>query len=807
MFIAAQDALVSTPGVEHDPDEIAQYRREILEAALAFAAAGVYVFPCHPADKTPNYSLVPRERGQQRGSWIKNSGGHLKATTDPAQITEWWTLCPDGMIGAYCLKSGIFVIDPDAPKQLCPGKLGEMTPDGRTAWAALKAEHGGHDPTFEVQTPGGGIHIYFRADPARPVTNSEGGLGGLGINVRSNGYVILPPSRRKDGKPYVASRPFTREAIATAPDWLYAALGTRRRAKPKPQPSAAPNGGEPPPPPGGSTIATISPVFPLTRENIELLHSALVMIPSDDYQVWFNVLAALRSIDPEWKDASRKIAVWWSKRSPKYDDAGFEKTWESIVPDKEGGIGIGTLFFEARNRGWNSGAKSRGAYDAAQGCGAEGVSIEDFRAYMPMHSYIFTPCREMWPATSVNARVPPVPLVNKSGTPALDDNGKQRRQPASSWLDQNRAVECMTWAPGEPILVQDRLISNGGWIERKGVSTFNLYRPPQCRLGDPAQANPWINHAHQIFGDHADHIIYWLAHRVQRPGEKINHALLLGGVQGVGKDTLLEPALRAIGPWNFHEVSPIQALGRFNGFLKSVILRISEARDLGDVDRFKFYDHMKTYLAAPPDVLRVDEKHLREHCVLNCCGVIITSNHKTDGLYLPADDRRHFVAWSDRTKDDFNPAYWNTLWSWYESGGFEHVAAYLMELDLSGFDSKAPPKKTPEFWDIVDASQAPEDAELADILDRLKNPDATTLIRIINEATGSEIEEWLRDRKNRRAIPYRLERCGYVPFRNDCAKDGLWKLNGTRQAVYVRSELSIRDRLRAAQRLVGQSSQ
>ena len=27
-------------------------------------------------------------------------------------------------------------------------------------------------------------------------------------------------------------------------------------------------------------------------------------------------------------------------------------------------------------------------------------------------------------------------------------------------------------------------------------------------------------------------------------------------------------------------------LGRFNGFLKSVILRINEARDLGDVDRF-----------------------------------------------------------------------------------------------------------------------------------------------------------------------------------------------------------------------------
>ena len=54
-------------------------------------------------------------------------------------------------------------------------------------------------------------------------------------------------------------------------------------------------------------------------------------------------------------------------------------------------------------------------------------------------------------------------------------------------------------------------------------------------------------------------------------------------------------------------------LGRFNGFVKSVILRVSEARDLGDVDRFTFYDHTKVYTAAPPDVLRVDEKYLREH--------------------------------------------------------------------------------------------------------------------------------------------------------------------------------------------------
>ncbi len=86
--------------------------------------------------------------------------------------------------------------------------------------------------------------------------------------------------------------------------------------------------------------------------------------------------------------------------------------------------------------------------------------------------------------------------------------------------------------------------------------------------------------------------------RVQRPQEKINHALVLGVLQGVGKDTLLEPVKHAVGPWNFTEVSPQQRLGRFNGFVKSVVLRVSEAKDVGEFDRFKFYAHTKVYLAG-----------------------------------------------------------------------------------------------------------------------------------------------------------------------------------------------------------------
>jgi Family of unknown function (DUF5906) len=394
-------------------------------------------------------------------------------------------------------------------------------------------------------------------------------------------------------------------------------------------------------------------------------------------------------------------------------------------------------------------------------------------------------------------------MTTSNGKPALDSKGKERRRSASAWLDQHKAVEQMTWAPGLPTLIKDRLIAEGGWIERGGVTVFNLYRPPILVPHNAAGATPWLDHVRHVYPDDADHIIKWLAHRVQRPQEKINHALVLGGKQGIGKDTLIEPVKRAVGPWNVAEVSPQHLLGRFNGFVKSVILRVSEARDLGDVDRFQFYDHMKAYTAAPPDVLRVDEKNIREYSVPNCCGVIITTNHKTDGIFLPADDRRHYVAWSDREKDNFTLEYWTKMWQWYDAGGDRHAAAYLAELDLSGFDPKTPPPKTLAFWEIADSNRAPEDAELADVLDRLSKPEATTLIRVQDMAAG-DFHGWLRDRKNRRAIPHRFEQCGYVPVRNDAAVSGLWVINGKRQVIYAKASLSVRDRLAAARRLTGE---
>jgi hypothetical protein len=148
----------------------------------------------------------------------------------------------------------------------------------------------------------------------------------------------------------------------------------------------------------------------------------------------------------------------------------------------------------------------------------------------------------------------------------------------------------------------------------------------------------------------------------------------------------------------------------------------------------------------------------------------------------------------ERSQDErFHPTVLDRPLALVRKRGFSHVAAYLAEVDLSGFDPKAPPKKTAAFWRIVDANRPPEDAELADVLDELGRPAAVTLVQLVAKAQGG-LDDWLLD--------HRLARCGYGAVRNNTAVDGLFKIKNRRQVVYGRADLSVRDRHSAADDLV-----
>ena len=156
--------------------------------------------------------------------------------------------------------------------------------------------------------------------------------------------------------------------------------------------------------------------------------------------------------------------------------------------------------------------------------------------------------------------------------------------------------------------------------------------------------------------------------------------------------------------------------------------------------------------------------------------LIVATNHKTTGIYLPAEDRRHYVAWSELKKADFADDYWSKLWDWYDSGGDQHVAPRIwLNLILHPLTLKRRrPRPKPSGTSLMPTG-------LLKILSLLTCSIRWVIpeprhFKVIPKAMTDGFKMWLRDRSIRRAIPHRFEQCGYAPVRNPDREDRLWKV-------------------------------
>lgn len=388
--------------------------------------------------------------------------------------------------------------------------------------------------------------------------------------------------------------------------------------------------------------------------------------------------------------------------------------------------------------------------------------------------------------------------INASVAPIRDPSTGDYVQAAT--LVKDHRIDSVTWHPNEPKIIPGRVVVDGEWQEAVDCTTLNTYNGSKLASGDAKKAKPWVDFVKRLYPADADHLIRWLAFKAQHPGIKLQHALVLGGSQGIGKDTLLAPIGPAIGQHNYQNLSPHMLTGDYNPHVKSVILVIDEAADSGaddraQLDKRKFYESMKTLIAstASPTLL-VNEKYLQQHRVFNVLGVIYTTNTLFGSIYLPSDDRRHYVAWSQLKKEELRGAH-KPLYAWYDAGGFSHVAAYLRTLDLSTFDPNEPPPQTEAWKQMVAYEAPPSDSELADTLEKLGNPAALTIETLLFASDSNNLKDQLS--KARVAVTV-LAKGGYTRVANAGEKSGRWLIQGAKAAVYARSELGGAQRILAA---------
>ena len=756
----------------------------ILESALAYASGGIEVFPVPPGTKHSYKSKATSIEGKNWG-----------ATKNADIIRSYWAEHPDANLGVPTgADNGFWVLEYDT--------VSGHGIDGAASLAALEAEFGPLPATRQAESPSGSVHFYFQ-HPGYKITGTPGIRPG--IDIRGDGNMVLAPPSVKLG--VGVYRWLNDLPVADAPQWLLDLLKTAKASAAAVERASV----DIPPPPSDATpvekalhteyhrVAKApegARNHQLNKSSFELgrFVGAGELDEEKAIQSLVNACEANGSFAEAAGECQGTIdsGIQAGKADPvKTVSTMFGGVAQLVAAPQQNSKqtvdgGTGQVIMQEGKRG----AVAEPLPEHPNLTAPQAFALEDFVAYLPGGTFCYLPTREMWPASGANAKLGDVMV-----------NGVSKIK-AATWLSQNRAADAMAWCPGEPMLIKDRLLVECGWIAKPGDTTLNNYRPPTIAARD-GDASIWLNHIKTIYPEDWEHIVSWFAHRVQRPGEKINHALVLGGEPGVGKDSLLEPIKPAVGAWNFCDVSPANVMGRFNSHLKSIVLRISEVHDLGEIDRFAFYDRTKTLCAAPPDTHRIDEKNMREYQAVNVTGVIMTTNHKAGGLYLPPDDRRHYVAWSPTPTGTFAPEYFDGLYGWFRTGGNEIVAHYLATLDISAFNAKAPPLKTPAFWEIVQSARSAESADVDDALDALGRPDAITLAMLEHSPGAThEFRAWLGDRKNGVKIAHRMTDAGYAPIRNPDANDGQWRIGGKRRSVYGKRAVSKVDQLTLAAAMV-----
>lgn len=142
---------------------------DMAAAALWYARNGIPVFPCG-LNKKP-----------------LTDHGFKDASVDLSRVAAWWEENPEASIGVPTgAASGFLVLDVD-PRHGGPADR-----------ADLAEELGGWSSTLEVQTGGGGRHVYFK-HPGGPVPKELC----KGIELKGDGsYVIVPPSNHESGRRY-----------------------------------------------------------------------------------------------------------------------------------------------------------------------------------------------------------------------------------------------------------------------------------------------------------------------------------------------------------------------------------------------------------------------------------------------------------------------------------------------------------------------------------------------------------------------------------------------------------------------------
>jgi hypothetical protein len=291
-------------------------------------------------------------------------------------------------------------------------------------------------------------------------------------------------------------------------------------------------------------------------------------------------------------------------------------------------------------------------------------------------------------------------------------HGKNPKVEASISFDENRqkygakALVGITYAAGESVIVA-----------RDGDLFGNRWRDARPAVG-AGDVTPWLEHCKTLIPDpdELEHIFNVMAFKVQHPEVKINHAVLHGGDQGSGKDTMWAPFIWAVCGEHLKNRGLLDndtMSSQFGYALESEILILNELKEPDAKERRALANKLKPIIAAPPEMLTVNRKGLHPYQMANRVFVLAFSNDPVP-ISLDSQDRRWFCVWSHAPR--MTPAAAEKMWKWYKSGGFAAIGGWLASRDVTAFNAGAPPMMTEFKMNLVEHGMSMAESYLVELM-------------------------------------------------------------------------------------------
>lgn len=141
-------------------------------------------------------------------------------------------------------------------------------------------------------------------------------------------------------------------------------------------------------------------------------------------------------------------------------------------------------------------------------------------------------------------------------------------------------AERLEFLPGEPELTYDS----------DGCRVLNLWRTPPWKVRNELQVpEPLLKHIRYLLDENDEainHVLDFVAHLVQRPQERIAHALLLTSeAKGIGKSSLGRVIRALVGERNSRIAQTKDLKGQFDGWIVGkLVVQVDEVYEAGNWD-------------------------------------------------------------------------------------------------------------------------------------------------------------------------------------------------------------------------------